>query len=212
MNARMRAAAPAAGTQSSGETVGSSSYYDPRFQAMAVKVLPGEFVVTDQDVMLVTVLGSCVAACLRDPVAGVGGMNHFMLPEGEADGRSGESARYGSYAMEVLINELYKRGARRDRLEAKLFGGGAVLSGFTSNPVGDRNGRFALDYLAAERIAVVAQDLFDIFPRRVHYFPLSGRVMVKRLPSANRAEIAARETQYRSRLRAEPSNGSVELF
>ena len=88
----------------------SSGYYDPKFQARALKVLPGEFLVTDQDVMLVTVLGSCVAACIRDPLAGVGGMNHFMLPDSDGDA-SGESARYGSYAMEMMLNELYKRGA-----------------------------------------------------------------------------------------------------
>jgi chemotaxis protein CheD len=190
----------------------SGAYFDPKFDAYAVKVLPGEFVVTTEDVMLVTVLGSCVSACARDVLAGVGGMNHFMLPEGEADGSAGDSARYGSYAMEMLLNGLYKRGARRDRLEVKLFGGDSVLQGFTANPVGERNAKFAREFLEAERIRVVAQDLGDIFPRRVHYFPLSGRVLVKRLPSANLAEVSARETQYRQRLRAKPQDGSVELF
>jgi len=111
-----------------------------------------------------------------------------------------------------MLNELYKRGARRERLEAKLFGGGAVLSGFSSNPVGERNGRFAIDYLRAERIAISSQDLFDIYPRRVHYFPVTGRAMVKRLPSANLTELAERENLYRKRLKQSPSDGSVELF
>ena len=105
-------------------------------------MLPGEYIVTDRDVMLVTVLGSCVSACIRDPLAQVGGMNHFMLPDLENGGVANESARYGSYAMEMLINELLKRGAARNRLECKVFGGGAVLAGFTVSNVGKRNGQF----------------------------------------------------------------------
>lgn len=189
-----------------------AAYYDPRFAAHALKVLPGEYIVTDRDVMLVTVLGSCVSACLRDPLARVGGMNHFMLPDTSSAGAASDSARYGGYAMEVLINELLKRGATRRNLEAKVFGGGAVLPGFTVNNVGQRNGRFVLDYLQAEGIPVAAQDLFDVYPRRVHYFPLSGRVMLRRLPSANEPEVLASEGLYRSRLRQAPVEGTVELF
>lgn len=187
-------------------------YFDRHFKAHALKVLPGEYVVTDQNVMLVTVLGSCVSACVRDPLAGVGGMNHFMLPEGERDGAANESARYGAYAMEVLINELIKRGASRGRMEAKVFGGGAVLPGFTVNNVGQRNGRFVLDYLAAEGVQISARDLFGVHPRRVHYFPLTGRAMVKRLPAAAGSEVLASERLYRSRLVESPTEGSVELF
>lgn len=189
-----------------------SSYYDPKFQSQALKVLPGEYIVTDRDVMLVTVLGSCVSACMRDPVARVGGMNHFMLPESENTSAANESARYGGYAMEVLINELLKRGARRERLETKLFGGGAVLAGFTHSNVGQRNGDFALRYLRAEHLPLAAQDLYDTCPRRVHYFPLTGRVMVKRLPSANDSEVLASESLYRRKLAESPTAGSVELF
>ena len=205
MNGRPRGPAPA---QAAATPTG---YFDPRFQTEALKVLPGEYVVTGRDVMLVTVLGSCVSACVRDPLAGVGGMNHFMLPDGEGSA-AGASARYGSYAMEVLINELLKLGAARKRLEAKVFGGGAVLPGFTINNVGQRNGRFVLDYLVAEQLRLVAQDLFDTCPRRVHYFPVSGRVMVKRLPSAHDTEVLASESLYRRRLEEAPVAGSVELF
>lgn len=191
-------------------------YYDPKFNAQALKVLPGEYLVTANDVMLVTVLGSCVSACIRDPLAGVGGMNHFMLPEAESEGRASswgaESTRYGSYAMEMLINELLKRGASRSRLETKVFGGGAVLAGFTHNNVGERNGRFVLDYLHNEGLSISGQDLFDVYPRRVHYFPRTGKVMVKRLPSANDTEVLASESLYRSRLKESPTTGSVELF
>ncbi len=188
-------------------------YFDPKFNAQALKVLPGEYLVTDRDVMLVTVLGSCVSACIRDPLARVGGMNHFMLPEGEGGGgAANETARYGAYAMEMLINELIKRGASRTRLEAKVFGGGAVLPGFTVSNVGTRNGKWVLNYLKAEGLDVSAQDLFDTCPRRVHYFPRTGKVMVKRLPSANDSEVLASEKLYRSRLRESPTQGSVELF
>lgn len=189
-----------------------SGYYDSRFEAQALKVLPGEYLVTDREVMLVTVLGSCVSACMRDPLAGVGGMNHFMLPETENSGAASESARYGGYAMEMLINELLKRGAARSRLETKVFGGGAVLPGFTVNNVGQRNGLFVLDYLRAEGLALSGQDLFDVYPRRVHYFPKTGKVFVKRLPSANDTEVLASEKLYRSRLQESPTQGSVELF
>lgn len=190
----------------------SDGYYDSRFLAQAIKILPGEFRATGQDLMLVTVLGSCVAACVHDPVALVGGMNHFMLPEGPDGSLGGDSARYGSYAMEVLINELFKLGARRERLEAKVAGGGAVLPGMTFNPVGDRNGRFAIDYLRAEGIRVVAQDLFDVFPRRVHFFPASGRMLVKRLPAVESNELVRREEQYRRRVDRRPAESSIELF
>jgi chemotaxis protein CheD len=166
--------------------------------------------------MLVTVLGSCVSACIRDPLAGVGGMNHFMLPDADPEGRTSswgtESARYGGYAMEMLINDLLKRGAVRSRLETKVFGGGAVLAGFTVSNVGERNGRFVLDYLRNEGLTVNGQDLFDVCPRRVHYFPRTGKVMVKRLPSAHDTDVLASESLYRSRLKESPTTGSVELF
>ncbi|THD02892.1 chemotaxis protein CheD [Panacagrimonas perspica] len=202
--------------RSEGPSAEPQGYFDPKFNAQALKVLPGEYLVVQRDVMLVTVLGSCVSACIRDPLAGVGGMNHFMLPDAGGDGATSswgnESARYGSYAMEMLINDLLKHGASRSRLETKVFGGGAVLAGFTANNVGERNGRFVLDYLRNEGLMVNGQDLFDVCPRRVHYFPKTGKVMVKRLPSANDTEVLASERMYRSRLQESPTTGSVELF
>lgn len=187
-------------------------YFDPKFNAQALKLLPGEYLVTQNDVMLVTVLGSCVSACIRDPLAGVGGMNHFMLPDGENGGAASESARYGGYAMEVLINELLKRGASRARLETKVFGGAAVLPGFTVNSVGLRNGQFVLEYLHSEGLSLSGQDLYGICPRRVHYFPRTGKVLIRRLPSASDTEVLASEKLYRSRLAESPTQGSVELW
>ncbi|PJJ99357.1 chemotaxis protein CheD [Lysobacteraceae bacterium NML91-0213] len=185
-------------------------YRDARFQVQAAKLLPTQYLVVDDGTALVTVLGSCVAACLRDPLLGIGGMNHFMLPDGSAD--DGAPARYGSHAMELLINDLLKRGANRRRLEAKVFGGANVLRGFTSNPVGSRNADFVGTYLAAEHIPVVASDLRGIHPRKVWFFPDSGRVMVQRLPHAHEAEVAATETAVRARLSGSPASGGVELF
>jgi chemotaxis protein CheD len=194
----------------SGEGQRMIHYIDPQLKRRAVKLLPADYYVGDDDVAIVTVLGSCVAACMRDPVLGIGGMNHFMLPDGDADGGSG--ARYGSYAMELLINGLLKRGARRERLEAKVFGGGNVLQGFTSNPVGTRNSEFVIRYMQAERIPVLAQDLLGIHPRKVCYFPGTGSAMVKRLPHAHDEALVKEEKAYQSKLSRAVPAGGVELF
>lgn len=197
------------------EVLATNLYYDRTFERNAAKVLPGEYYFTPEDMVLVTVLGSCVAACIRDRHTGLGGMNHFMLPEGAAGGRGGvvsASMRYGSYAMEVLINELLKHGARRANLEAKVFGAGSVLRGISAGNVGERNGAFVLDYLATEGIPVAAQDLYDIYPRKVHFLPRTGRVFVKKLKDLKNGTIAQREQDYARRLKRAPVAGDVELF
>lgn len=194
------------------EVLAPNHYFDRAFQTEAAKILPGEYYVTGRDMLLVTVLGSCVSACIRDPKAGIGGMNHFMLPEGDPHNPLSESARYGGYAMEVLLNQLIKMGASRTRLEAKVFGGGAVMRGFTMHNVGERNSDFVLEYLDAERIRVVAQDLRDIYPRKVYYFPSSGRVLVKKLKQVHNNTIVQREEEYGSRLKKSEVSGDVELF
>lgn len=185
-------------------------YHDSRFNTVAAKLLPTQYLVVDDDTALTTTLGSCVAACVRDPVLKIGGMNHFLLPDGQAG--DGAPARYGSYAMELLINELLKRGGQRRRLEAKVFGGANVLKGFTSNPVGTRNAEFVRQYLQAEHIPIVAEDLMGIHPRKIWYFPSSGRVVVQRLPHAHEAAVAATESAVRARLATAPVTGGVELF
>ncbi len=193
------------------EILSPNLYYDKRFETEAVKLLPGEYFVTPRNLLLVTVLGSCVAACVRDRTSGIGGMNHFMLPGDSGDVLS-SSARYGVYAMEKMINELLKAGAQRGNLEAKLFGGGNVLRGFTVANVGERNAEFALNYLRTEHIAVVAQDLLDIYPRKVYFFPKTGRVLVKQLRDVHNDTIVDREQAYRSRIRVAEVQGDVELF
>ena len=188
-------------------------YYDRSFDSDAAKVLPGEYYYTPKDMMIVTVLGSCVSACIRDRVSGIGGMNHFMLPEGnDIDSPLSASMRYGNYAMEVLINDLIKAGARRENLEAKVFGGGAVLRGFSAINVGQRNAQFVLDYLHAENLRIVAEDLNDIYPRKVYFFPRTGRVLVKKIKQLNNNTLANREQDYAARLQATPVAGDVDLF
>ncbi len=154
-------------------------YYDSRFEAMAVKVLPGQYYVTDRpDEMLVTVLGSCVTACVRDPVARVGGMNHFMLPE-SISGRWGadEAAlRYGNHAMAQLIAEVLWNAGRLDRLEVKLFGGANVTPG---TRVGDHNVSYAIRFLENAGIGVRARHVGGVLPRAIKYFPESGKVLMK---------------------------------
>lgn len=189
-------------------------YYDRQFNTQAAKILPGEYYATTRDMMIVTVLGSCVSACIRDRETGIGGMNHFMLPHSDADPDNplSTSARYGTYAMEMLINHVMKLGARRQFLEAKLFGGGNVLQGFTVDKVGTRNAEFALSYMKIEKISVVSQDLLDIHPRKVYYFPKTGRVLVKKLRNLHNATISEREKQYQQRIVVEKPVGDVELF
>ncbi len=185
-------------------------YADHHFQYDAVKVLPGEYFVSSEDLMVMTVLGSCIAACIWDGRARAGGMNHFMLPEG--DGADG-GGRYGSYAMELLINHLLKLGARRESMQAKVFGGAQVMAGFSSMNVGERNTRFVLDYLATERIPVVSQDVLDIHPRKVCFFPASGKALVKRLAHAHPETLAVEERKgSAAAVVRSTAGGSVDLF
>lgn len=195
------------------EVLAPNHYFDRNFDIEAAKILPGEYYVTGRDMLLVTVLGSCVAACIRDPKTGIGGMNHFMLPEsGETGDVLSPSMRYGGYAMEVLVNQLVKLGANRARLEAKVFGGGAVLRGFTTVNVGERNSEFVLEYLDTERIKIVSRDLMGLYPRKVYFFPASGRVMVRKLKSVHNNTIIEREQLYGQRLQSTSIAGDVELF
>jgi len=192
---------------------GSRRYRDPRFEEIAIKIFPGEHYVSDQpDEMLVTILGSCVAACIRDPFLGIGGMNHFMLPEANGAGwdTASDSMRYGNVAMERLINDILARGGIRQRLEIKVFGGGNVMNG-TAN-IGHRNADFVEDYLAAENLPIAAHHLRGRLPRRVHYFPATGKVLLLELQRTERDALVENETSYKSRIQVEPVAGSIELF
>jgi chemotaxis protein CheD len=188
-------------------------FYDNDSGAWNVKVFPGEFYVTSRpDEVLVTVLGSCVAACIRDPHKGIGGMNHFMLPQSESGAWNGDmqSTRFGNFAMEKLINELLKAGCARETLEIKIFGGANVTE--TSSAIGTANAEFALRYLEAEGLRCVAQDLGGRLPRRIHYSPSTGKVTRRLLGGSESFAVMREENEYASRLLQRVPAGEIELF
>lgn len=190
-------------------------WFDPTFKIMAVKVLPGEhYVSTAGQEMVVTVLGSCVAACVWDSRLKIGGMNHFMLPDSGSDVPVDKAMRFGNFAMEELINDVLRRGGRRDSLEIKVFGGGNVLPGIgnATQSVGDRNARFVRDYLFAEGYRIAAEDLGGPHPRRIHFFPRLGKVIRLFLKKDVERAVVNREMSYRSRLQTAPVEGEIELF
>jgi chemotaxis protein CheD len=170
-----------------------------------VRVIQGEYRVSDDpDVVLTTILGSCVAACLRDPQARVGGMNHFLLP-GRADCASSQEAeRYGVHLMELLVNGLLQRGARRQRLEAKLFGGARIVKGLSD--IGHMNGEFAKRFLLTEGITITSQSLGDERGRRVEYRPVSGQARQIFVDTVREVELTAAPPIKTA------TTGSVELF
>lgn len=197
------------------EEIATTLYFDRTFDCEAAKISPGEYYYTDKSMVIVTVLGSCVSACIRDSITGIGGMNHFMLPDSakaDKDSPVSESMRYGTYAMEVLINQLLRNGARRENLEAKIFGGGNVLRSFTTNNVGDRNASFVRKYLKDEGIRVTGEDLLDIYPRKVYFFPKTGKVLVKKLKQLNNYTLVKREEAYSSKLKTNDVGGDIDLF
>ena len=184
-------------------------YRDQRFNIDAAKIGPGEYYITQRNMVIVTVLGSCVSACLRDPVARVGGMNHFMLPDRDKDGPLSASARYGAYAMEVLMNQLFALGAKRERLEAKIFGAARVLPGMSD--IGQRNASFAIEYLKRESIRVLAEHLGSDQPCKIYFFAQTGKVLLKELRSLRNDTIVKRERDYAQRLE-QVARGSADLF
>lgn len=192
-------------------------YWDKMNKLYAAKILPGEYYVTLHDEAVVTVLGSCVSACIRDRKFGIGGMNHFMLP---SEGRGGSEAwksdslnastRYGNFAMEHLINDILKNGGKRENLELKIVGGGKILAQMTD--IGMRNIAFVRDYIKTENLTLLSEDLGDIYPRKVMYFPASGQLRVKKLRSLHNNTIVERESAYMHELEDKPVKGDVELF
>lgn len=186
---------------------------DTRFPHEIAVILPGEFFLSQTPMVVYTVLGSCISVCLRDPLAGVGGMNHFMLaaPSGFGDSDSwAESGRYGSYAMEMLINGILSRGGHRNRLEAKVFGGGKIYDG--SMDVGAKNAAWALDYLEQEGMPPMKADVGDVCPRKVYYFTDTGKVLLKKLDRIQSQDIVKEEKQYEATLQKAPAAGDVTLF
>ncbi len=191
---------------------------DAKLGAVVAKILPGEYYATGEGEYITTTLGSCVSACLWDPLIKFGGMNHFMLPDA-GDGRvaaanlatgGNDAARYGSFAMEHLINAILKAGGRRERLRAKIVGGGHVLSIATN--IGDRNIQFVREYLTNESIQIISEDVGGRFGRQVRFHPLTGAAQVKPLASTESRGVIAQEGSYRTDIERKPASGDVELF
>jgi chemotaxis protein CheD len=190
-------------------------FYDPRFAATTVMVLPGRHYVTaNPQEMIVTLLGSCVAACIRDPVAGIGGLNHFLLPESDSGqwGEASAAMRYGNHAMETLINDIVKRGGDRRRLEVKVFGGGSIIDCQAKTSIGALNAQFVRTYLRNEGFAILAEHLGGQLPRRIHYFAVTGKVKMLLLRRSHDKDLFSKELDYRRRLPVETEVGDIELF
>jgi chemotaxis protein CheD len=186
---------------------------DPIEGIDTIKILPGEFYVTNMNERIETVLGSCIAACVRDPIAGIGGMNHFMLPIEKKRSdltELSDANRYGNYAMENMVNAVLSKGACRERLEFKLFGGGRIMSSMTN--IGWYNIGFAFDYLFTENFKVISHDIGDVYPRKVMYYPMTGRARVRRLSPMHNDTLIAQENTYIHNIESKPVEGEVELF
>jgi chemotaxis protein CheD len=189
-------------------------YFDGEFKQEAVKILPGQYYAGTGSSPITTVLGSCVSTCLWDPLERIGGMNHFMLPR-DMPGASPSwtaSARFGLYAMEVLINDMIRMGAARHRLVAKVFGGARLLAGVGAMDVGAKNCAFVLEFLQTEGIGILAKDLQGTCPRKVYFFPDSGMVKVKRLHLPPNDPVQRREQEYLSNLSDKAGGGEIEIF
>jgi len=192
-------------------------YWDPYQEVYAAKILPGQYYVTLHGEMIVTVLGSCVSACIRDSIFGIGGMNHFMLPNSGGSRDRGaliqstdNAARYGVHAMELLINEILKNGGQRKNLEVKITGGGRMIANISD--IGQQNIDFVREFIDIEGLSIAAEEVGDIYPRKVYYYPATGKVRVKKLRTMHNETIASRETEYMMDLRKKSDRGDIELF
>lgn len=191
--------------------------WDGTQQLWMSNIKPGEYYVTKTEEIISTVLGSCVAACIRDPATGVGGMNHFMLPGDKGkpnDNWGGQDAlttRFGISAMENLINDILKLGSARETLECKLFGGGKVLSMEQYN-IGERNINFIREFMHTEGLSIVSEDLGGNFSRKIKYFPTTGKVMVRRLRSLQNVVVTEEENKYENKMQNQSKPGEIELF
>ncbi|MCP4595461.1 MAG: chemotaxis protein CheD [Neptuniibacter sp.] len=186
-------------------------FWEPRWDCYAVKVKPGDFYVSNSGIVITTVLGSCISACIHDPVAGYGGLNHFMLPDSGTQGDLDRSMRYGLFAMEQLINELMKHGCQRERMQVKLTGGGDMMGGLTTR-IGQQNIDFILKYIQDEGLSLEASDLGGDQARRVAYFPTEGRMLVNKLDHRDDQRLIEEERSFRVDVDQHLDDTDVELF
>jgi len=183
-------------------------FWMPARKMVAVKVVAGDFYVSEQDEVICTVLGSCVSTCIRDPIAGIGGINHFLLPDANCDILS-SSNRYGVFAMEQLMNAIIKYGGSRDNFEIKVVGGANMMSG--PNDVGQRNIDFVKQFFEIEGLPVAAEDLGGNQARRVQYIVKTGQLMVNKLKHNNNESTMALELENQRKLQHQTDN-DIELF
>jgi len=190
-------------------------YWDSQAGAYTVTVLPGKHYLTSaKDEVISTLLGSCVAACIFDLSAGWGGLNHFLLPCGGPDEPDlGDTAtRYGNYAMEALINDLLKQGARRENITVKVFGGANVIETSSKHMIGSRNADFVLEFLKAEKFRVSGQHLGGDRPRRILFNPTTGKVQMQLLKRSAAKMIEKVEKGFNANVKQSGLTGTVELF
>ena len=180
-------------------------------QRDTVKLISGDCYVSEKGEILDTILGSCISACIRDPILRVGGMNHFLLPGSETMvTKLSDAARYGVFAMEQLINGLLKIGARKERLEVKVFGGGNVIN--NSARIGSKNAEFVRHFLEDEGLKIISEDLEGDVPRRVHYYTDTGKVLLKKLSRKEDMGVLEEEKRYSNKLITRPIEGAIDLF
>lgn len=177
-----------------------SRYWDTKHHVVAARLHPGDYYITEHEEMLHTVLGSCVSACLFDGVRGIGGMNHFLLPIDSVEEKTAQSymfnaTEYGQEAMRALIDDLLANGASAENLKVKLFGGGHIID-IDSIDVGRKNIEFAQSFVSEMNLPVVASDLGGCYPRKVLFFPKTGRVRVKPLRKSLELSVAKEEVHF----------------
>ncbi|NNE64447.1 MAG: chemoreceptor glutamine deamidase CheD [Gammaproteobacteria bacterium] len=194
---------------------GINRYWDYRMQSISAKILPGEYYVTASNEVVTTVLGSCVSACIRERDTGVGGMNHFLLPLNKGESWSSRELaslanRYGNYAMENMINDILKQGGRKKNLEVKIFGGSRIIDSMTD--IGKSNVRFVRNYLTTEELTVLSEDVGGTNPRKIMFFPGSGKVLVKKIKELHNDTIIRREVEYIDSIERDKAHGDVDFF
>jgi chemotaxis protein CheD len=194
-------------------------YWDHRFQRRVIKLLPGDFEVVNNGQMMVTILGSCVSACIRDKIQSIGGMNHFLLPGDQKtsarphwDYLDSAAARYGDLAMEKLINNIIKLGGKRENLEAKVFGGANMFNSGISTNIGEQNVQFVKEYLDIEKINIMGMDTGGDNARKIYYIPQTGEVFLKRIDRSNNNTIQLRESQYLKQAKATRTTAEISFF
>lgn len=195
-------------------------YWDAVHEVWSAKILPGELYVSTHGEMISTVLGSCISVCIRDKKKGIGGMNHFMLPQNNEFSSDSwgnnpvtSASRYGNWAMEYLINAILKRGGEKVNFEVKVFGGGQMMANMTD--IGQKNILFVYQYLADEQMKIESCDVGDIYARKILYFPDTGCVKVRRIKNVKNDTIFQREIAYEKQVSESKdtnSNNNIELF